>query len=272
MLDLVSIIMPAFNSARHISEAIDSVVAQSYPSWELLVVDDCSRDTTPDIVKGYSRADQRIKLVSLDRNSGPAEARNAGIKLAQGRYVAFLDSDDLWFERKLEIQLRELQARGAAFCYSSYVIRKDGDNRERAYDVPPSVTYREMLRGSVIGCSTVIYDTTIVGKRFFQSGDDVLTKSWYRHFIDGIGHEDYALWLSILRDIESRKGIGVVGIAEPLAIYRVRNTSFSSRKLKAALFQWIIYRKYEQIGIVKSILNFIHYGVKGVLKRFGRAP
>jgi teichuronic acid biosynthesis glycosyltransferase TuaG len=262
----VSIVMPAFNAQRFIRPAIDSVLGQSYQDWQLIVIDDRSTDGTSHIVTDYSRIDDRIYLYSTETNSGPAGARNVGIDIAGGRYIAFLDSDDRWFSEKLETQVRLFEQQGAVFCYSAYWAQHDATNRRILVPAPESISYDELLKGSVIGCSTVMYDTAQLGKRYFRNGKDVLADSVYSRLVGHVGHEDYALWLEILRELRGRERGRVLGIREPLAVYRIHATSFSGSKSRAALYQWIIYRRYERLAFIRSLYLFVRYALKGIAK------
>lgn len=266
--NLVSIVMPAFNSRDFLVEAIDSVLAQTYRNWELIIVDDCSTDGTVDIALQFANQDNRIRFFSMHHNSGPAIARNKAIDEARGQYIAFLDSDDIWLPTKLEVQIRLMQQRKALFCFSSYIpVRVDGYLLP-AVNVPDTVSYRQMLRGSVIGCLTVVYDASVIGKRHFSEGRNEVIGTIYSLLIEKIGHEDYILWLNILKDCDAGlyPGWMVLGVTESLAFYRLRNNSFSASKKKVALYQWIIYRRCEQIGLVRSLFYFVCYVIKGIMK------
>ncbi len=266
MPDLVSIIMPAYNAEAHIAEAIESVVRQSFLHWELLVVDDCSTDRTASVIHGFAAQDVRVRYLKTAQNGGPASARNLGTESAKGRYIAFLDSDDLWDAHKLETQTAALTDAGAALCFSSYRVMIDGVVREKPFLASPTVTYSQMLRGSVIGCLTVVYDTVLLGKHYFHADDSLLRNSWYGLFLNRVAHEDYAAWLAMLKGLEANGIPAPVGITEPLATYRLCAQSFSSRKWKMALSQWLIYRKYQRLGLLESFYYFFRYGLRGLGK------
>lgn len=269
----VSVIMPTFNAQAYVGEAIASVLAQTLGAWELLVIDDGSTDSTVSVVDELRGKDARIKLLRTKSNSGPAEARNVGIAAARGQYIAFLDSDDVWFPQKLAHQLSVMSESGAAFCCAAYRILRDNQITAQTVHVPPVITYSRMLRGSVIGCLTVVYDTRILGKCRFDDGRSWIDGSIYRRWINKVGHEDYALWLHLLRTNEQR-GVNnqyrFVGIDEPLAAYRVHDSSFSSSKKRAALYQWIIYRRSEKLGLLRSLYYFLQYAMSGVTKNLLR--
>jgi teichuronic acid biosynthesis glycosyltransferase TuaG len=266
--ELVSVIMPAFNAERYVAEAIGSVLAQTYTNLELIVVDDCSDDTTARIAREFSDKDARVRVIQSEGNSGPGPARNVGIANARGRYIAFLDSDDLWLPQKLAIQIAAMRRTQASFCFSSYWAFRDTTSIRMLVRAPAEVTYEQMLNGSVIGCLTVVYDASVLDGCFFPDGKGILAGSIYSKVLRTAGHEDYALWLSILRRLEQERSNRVIGILEPLAMYRSHSQSFSGSKVKAALYQWIIYRRYLHLGIVKSLRCFVMYGLNGLNKHF----
>lgn len=244
---LVSIITPMYNAGRYVAKTIESVLAQTYPDWEMIIVDDCSTDGCDKIVKEYQDADSRIHYCVQPRNLGVAEARNRAIALAKGRYLAFLDSDDLWKPEKLEKQIMFLQKRQAAFVFSACDVI-DGEDRTagKVRQVPETVTYKDLLRGNVIPCLTVVLDRQ-------KTGDVVMPK---------IPHEDYAAWLSVLREQRT-----AYGLMEPLASYRVADTSVSADKRKAMRWTWQIYHDYLKLGTLKSIYCFVNYVAAAVKKR-----
>jgi teichuronic acid biosynthesis glycosyltransferase TuaG len=245
-MPLVSIIMPAFNAERFIAESIRSALAQTFGDFELLVVDDASTDQTCLIVAELARSDSRIRLLRVERNSGPAAARNRAIEVASGRYISFLDSDDRWLAHKLERQIEAMKANDWAFSFSGYeIIGSDGAIRDRV-GAPDVVTYRQLLTNNVVGCLTAIYDSTIVGK--------ILAPS--------IGRSDFGLWLRILRKVSEGRGIN-----EILAQYRVHSMSFSTQKRHVALQNWELYRE-EGFGVLRSLWHFGGYGVTGTLKTY----
>ncbi len=245
-LGLVSIIMPLYNSEKFLSSSIESVVKQTYKNWELIIVDDRSTDNSLQKAIEYMKKDNRIKIIKLQENSGPAIARNTGIEAANGKFIAFLDSDDMWLPDKLELQLNFMRKTNASFSYTAYKkVNEDGEYRG-IVSVPESVTYKKLLNTNVIGCLTAIYNCENLGKIYMPNI---------------IKRQDYALWLKILK-----KEVQAFGLNIPLAIYRVRKNSVSSNKLKAAFYQWKIYREIEQLNIIKSIYHFINYVYYGFMK------
>ena len=247
MNDLVSIVTPCYHCAAFIAQTIESVLAQSYPYWEMNIVDDGSSDSSVEIIRSYSERDERIVLLQLSKNRGAAEARNAAIKIAKGRYIAFLDGDDLWLPSKLKRQLEFMQNEDLAFTYSSYQLIDENNNQLGEFITRASVTYHSLLKTCDIGCLTAIYDAQKLHKIYMPN--------------DLIRKEDYALWLNILKKISMAKGI-----QQPLATYRIRKHSLSSNKVKAAADQWRVYRAIEQLSLPKSIYYFVHYAYHGFVK------
>ena len=243
----VSVVVAAFNSAPFIEDTIESVCAQTYKNWEIIVVDDASQDSTCQIVKRWAKKDDRISLLRLSQNKGPAESRNLGIKAAKGRYIAFLDSDDMWLAEKLSSQIRFMQERKCALSHTAYrKIDVDGNLISDAIAVPETVTYEQLLSSNVIGCLTAMYDTRILGKLYMPN---ILKR------------QDYCLWLKI-----TKMGFKGYGLNEPLALYRVRGSSVSNNKLKAAIYQWKVYRGIEKLSCYKSMCCFMRYVYFGYKK------
>lgn len=247
---LVSIIMPMYNAANYVTEAILSVQAQDYDNWELIVINDGSTDDGPEIVKRLAQTDPRIKLINKT-NGGIASARNAGIKAAKGQYVAFLDSDDKWLEGKLTKQINLLKEKSAKFCYGATAFMSDDSTPlEKWWPVPTEVDYKTLLHANVIPCSSVLIDRT--GLKSF-----LMPKQ---------GHEDYATWLTILRDNK----IKAYGINEPLFRYRKSSSGASSSKLKTLNWTWHVYYDSQGFGWLKSTWCFFRFEVLTVLKYLRR--
>lgn len=242
--------MPTYNSENFVSESIKSVLDQTYQDWELVVSDDGSTDGTLSLVKQFQESDNRIKLLPPSENKGPAHARNLAIAAAQGRYIAFLDSDDLWKPIKLARQIEFMQKQDEAFSFSSYDRIDEGGKFINTHWVRDPVTYRDLLKTCVIGCLTAVYDTEKIGKVFMP---DIRKR------------QDFGLWLSILK----RTG-RAVPLQESLALYRVRNNSVSSNKVNAAKYTWSIYRDVEKLGLFRSAYYFGHYAVNGLVNTYVR--
>ncbi|MCW2257104.1 glycosyltransferase involved in cell wall biosynthesis [Providencia alcalifaciens] len=246
-MELVSIIMPLYNSARFLNLSIDSVLSQTYKNWELILIDDCSTDDSLSKAEIYCNKDSRIKLIKLNENSGAAIARNKGIKLASGKYIAFLDSDDIWLPNKLEIQLDFMISSNALLSYTAYKKIDENNQEIINFGIPPILGYRDLLKACVIGCLTVVYDAEQLGKIYMPLG----TK-----------REDYALWLKIMRE----KNIIAYGLNEILACYRIYEGQSSSKKLSMAKENWNLLRKQEGLVLHLALYYFFQYSCRGLLR------
>jgi len=231
--NLVSIITPVHNSEKFLSRCIDSVISQSYKHWEHILVDDCSTDNSADIILKCVAEDSRIRYIKLEKNSGAGVARNTGIELAKGKYIAFLDSDDLWYPNKLEKQLAFMKQKNCSFSFTSYdMIDENGQSLEKIVKTKQEVSYKSALYKNPIGCLTAIYDAETLGK----------------HYMPNIRkRQDYALWLTLLK-----KTTGY-GLDEVLSSYRATKNSISSNKLSLLKYEWKIYREVEQLPFLKSL-------------------
>ena len=246
-MPLVSIITPSWNVERLIGETIASVQAQTFSDWELLIADDCSTDNTAAVIQSFAAKDPRVKLIRQPRNGGPALARQAAIEQAQGRFVAFLDSDDLWLPAKLERQIAFAREHRAALSYTGFRrINEDGSITGRLFTVPPSLTYGQLLKNTSIATLTAMIDRDISGPIAMKNE----------------GYDDFCLWLDVLRPDHVAWGLN-----EDLARYRVRGVSVSSRPLRSAGWVWHIYRNVERLSLVKSAWCFAHWGARAWLKR-----
>lgn len=243
---LVSIIMPSYNSEKYLSESIESVLNQSFSNFEMIIIDDCSADNSVSVINYYSKIDSRIRLVELFKNSGAAVSRNAGISIAQGRYICFLDSDDLWLPGKLERQLAFMEQIGAFFSCTAYDKIDVRGTFLRAVCVPARVEYSDLLKTCSIGCLTAMYDTKYFGKVYMPN----IRK-----------RQDLGLWLELLK-----KTRYAYCLNEVLAQYRVRPDSISSNKFSAAKYQWLLYRDFQKLNLLKSCYYFGHYAVLGLIK------
>ena len=247
MDSLVSIITPTYNSGRYISETIQSIQAQTYTIWELLITDDCSDDQTVDIIMSFQKNDPRIKLFSLEINSGPGPSRNNSIRMAKGKYIAFLDSDDKWSEFKLEKQISFMQKKNYIFTFTNYFkIDSQGTIIKSENNPPLKVNYTDCLLGNRIGCLTVVLDVSKLGKIYME---------------DLPRRQDYLLWLKILKKIDYAYSIN-----EKLAFYRVHNKSISSKKMRLVLDHWHIYRSLENHSTLRSIWYLVNYIVRKILR------
>ena len=248
MSNLVSIITPSFNSSKFLVECINSVIAQTFQNWEMIIVDDCSHDNSRDIISELSAKDARIKFIFLDKNIGSAEARNVAIRQVKGKYIAFLDSDDIWKKDKLEKQIAFMNKNDIAFSFTSYrLISEDGKMKYSIIQVPKKIGYKSYLRNTIIGCLTVMIDKE-------KTGDFLMPNIRSSH--------DMALWLLIMK-----RGFFAYGLNENLAYYRLVSTSNTSKKWKAAKDVWDVYRKEENLNVIYSLYCFIGYILNAIKKR-----
>ncbi|AZQ60540.1 glycosyltransferase family 2 protein [Maribacter sp. MJ134] len=246
---LISIISPSYNSAPYIKLTINSIIAQSYRNWELIVVDDYSNDDTVEILKELSGIDTRIKYFLNKRNQGAAVSRNRGLEESNGRFIAFLDSDDLWYPTKLEVQLSFMIKNDCPISFTSYeLIDEKGKSLNKIIPVVRSINYTGYLKNTIIGMSTSMIDTKLVGKKF--------------RFVNIRTRQDTYLWITLLKT-----GIKAYGIPEILTKYRVRSNSISANKISAAKRVWHLYYKLEKLGILKSSYYFTFYIYNALKKR-----
>lgn len=230
---LISIITPLYNAESFIERNILSVQRQTYRNWEHIIVNDCSTDKGAEIVKKWKEKDPRIQFIENKENLGPAVTRNTAIKAAKGHYIAFLDSDDQWYPKKLETQLKFMQEKNIPFSFTYYdQVDEEGKKAGAFTDIPEKVNYSSTLRNNKIGCLTAVYDTSFFGKVYMP-----LIKR----------RQDYALWLSLLRKVDY-----AYCLPEVLATYTLRTNSVSSNKLKLIKYNWTVYRKIEGHSFIKS--------------------
>lgn len=243
----VSVIMPAYNCERYIEKAIRSVMEQTFKDWELIVIDDGSKDSTREIIEALAEEDDRIRSMPNGSNIGVAKTRNRGLEIGRGKYIALLDSDDVWRSNKLEVQLKKLESEKADICYCSYsIIDSVGKKTRSDYTVPERVDFKALLKENYIGCSTAVFSRNILGDH---------------RFLTDYYHEDYVLWLELLR-----KGAKAVGCAEPLAEWRLIENSRSFDKRRSAVYRWNIYRKHLKLPMFQSGCLFFSYAINGVKK------
>ena len=243
----VTVIMPAYNAAPFIDEAISSVIAQTVTDWELIVIDDCSADQTREIVTKISQQDPRVRMVVNDANMGVAKTRNRGLDMCRSPYVALLDSDDYWMPQLLEKLIARAEETKADIVYCSYeLVDEQGKKVCKDFIVPETTSFEESVVRSVITCSTVLLTGQLVKKKRFPTN---------------LYHEDIALWFEILRDCGTARGV-----PEVLAAYRQRANSRSAGKLSSAKKRWTIYRKHLKLPFLKSVVIMAKYGYYGVKK------
>ena len=250
MDELVSVIMPNYNSERFIDETINSVLSQTYQNWELLIVDDCSTDKSVEIIKSYCDRDLRIKLFVNEKNSGAAASRNRALRESTGKWIAFLDSDDLWLPEKLEKQLAFMVDNGYKFSYTKYEhIDENSVSTGTVVTGPNRLTKRKMFRYCYPGCLTVMYDSDAVG--LLQIDERI-----------GNGENDYALWLKAVKKADCYY------LGEILAKYRVRKVSLShGKKLRLVKNHYYLMRYSEHRGRVVSFYYMIEHLICGTYKK-----
>lgn len=249
--ETVSIITPVYNVKKFITETMDCVRNQTYPDWELLLVEDGSSDGTPEAINEYiSRTgDGRIRLIVLPSNVGAARARNKGLEEANGRYIAYLDADDLWVPEKLEKELAFMQEKQAAFAFTGYEFAdENGKGTGKIVRVPETLSYKEALKNTTIFTTTVMFDTERIPKEMLE--------------MPVIKSEDTALWWKVLRS-----GYTAYGLDENLVKYRRAGKSLSSNKLEALRRIWNLYRKAEGMNILSSAWHFCFWAVNAVSRR-----
>lgn len=240
----VSIIIPVYNSAKYIKQCIDSVINQTYKNIEIIIVDDNSIDESIEIIKKIK--DKRIKLISIKKNKGVANARNTGIKNAIGDYICFLDSDDYWNKDKIEKQVNFIEENNYTFIYSSYIYLREND--KHIAKVPKKLSYKDALKNTAIFTSTVMFNMKYLNKKDIMMPEIRMG-------------QDTATWWKVLK-----KGIIAYGIEEPLVVYRVGNKSLSSNKIRALKRTWKLYQR-EDINILKKIYCFLCYILNAIKRR-----
>lgn len=248
--DLISIITASYNSKSFIRSTYYSIASQSYTEWEWLVTDDCSCDESLDILKELQVNDSRIKVLQNLTNLGAAAARNKSLSHARGRFIAFIDADDLWEPDKLRKQTNFMLETGIAISFTSYkIINEKGHNKHLSIDLlaPSTISYEELLvKKATFGCSTVMINKALIGN---FSMPDLRTG------------QDYATWLSILK-----KGFSAHLLREPLTSYRIVKGSISRNKINKAIQQWRIYRDVEGLSLFYSLHCFINYAYRAIFR------
>ncbi len=245
----ISIIIPVYNAEAFLDETIGSVRAQEEQDWELLLIDDCSTDGSRRIAERAASLDKRIRLIAQTANGGAAKARNRGVEEAQGRYIAFLDGDDLWQPGRLSRELSFMRKTGAGFVFCGYEFADErGRGTGKVVRVPPTLDYRQALRNTTIFTSTVLFDTEKIPKELIH--------------MPSVKSEDTAAWWNILRH-----GHTAFGLDENLVLYRRSTGTLSSNKIEAVRRIWSLYRNTEGLSLAYSLYNFVFYAVRAVLRR-----
>lgn len=249
MSRLVSIVIPVHNAEKFISDTVASVRSQTHTEWELILVDDGSSDGSLELIKEYESKYENIRVVHLEKSQGAANARNAGNKVAKGRYLCFLDADDLWDPEKLERQIRFMDEQDAAFSYTNYEFAdEDGVGIKKIVSVPESLTYKQALRNTTIFTSTVMFDLDKLPRELTM--------------MPNVPSEDTATWWQVLRN-----GYKAYGLKRSLTIYRRSGHTLSSNKLEAIKRAWNLYRNVEKLSLFKSCICFTCYAFHAVWRR-----
>ncbi len=244
---LVSIIMPVYNSERFLEDAIRSVINQIYLNWELWLIDDNSSDNSKQIISNFTAIDKRIKSILLTVNSGAAIARNTAITRSVGKYIAFLDADDIWLPEKLLNQINFMEMNERSFTFTSYAIMdENGKDLKRTIAAPETVRYKQLLKNNTLGCLTAVYNSEKLGKMLMPE----IRK-----------RQDYGLWLNILK-----KGVIGYGLQETLAMYRTGDTSLSNKKMNVLKYNWILLRKHQHLSFFVTLYYFIFFLFNKTLK------
>lgn len=246
-LDLISVITPHYNNLTMLQQALESVQKQTYSHYEHIVVDDASREEVRKELRLLVSSYSNVRLILLNQNSGAGFARNTGIESAKGRFIAFLDCDDIWAPNKLQIQIDFMLKKSIDLCYSEYHVMSSDRVLLNTRKIKSPINYYDLLKTNHIGCLTAIYDTKRFGKIFMPT----MRK-----------RQDLGLWLEL-----AKLGANIEGIHIPLASYRLVESSLSSNKLSAALFQWRLYRENEGFSLIKSFYYFCHYVFFALSKR-----
>ena len=246
--DLVSVVIPVHNAEKFIADTVASVKSQSYENWEIILVDDSSSDNSYAVMQELAR-EERIRIFKNDQESGAAGARNCGVEKARGRFLCFLDADDIWFPEKLEVQVKFMHDKCCAFSFTGYEFAtSDGVGVAKIVTVPPAITYRQALKNTTIFTSTVMFDMTKVTRELIH--------------MPNVPSEDSATWWQVLKS-----GIVGRGIRQPMTLYRRSEGTLSSNKLLAIKRVWNLYRNVEHLNIFYSIYCFCFYALHAVMRR-----
>ena len=246
---LISVIMPAYNAEKTLERAVDSVLEQTYPYLELIIVNDCSKDHTLQIAQAYADKDVRVRVLTNEKNSGVSQTRHRAVEAAKGEWIAFLDSDDAWAPNKIEKQLALHEKQNAKLIFTgSAFMDADGNPIDWQLHVPETIQYKKLLKQNLISNSSVLVEKACYQKHE-AIGDDM--------------HEDFACWLKMLKS-----GITAYGIDEPLLIYRISSGSKSGNKLKAARMNWKTYRA-TGLNVFTAAYYMIWYTING-LRKYGK--
>jgi len=246
---LVSVIIPAYNCDKYVSECIESVMSQSYQNWEMIIINDKSTDSTKKIIEQYAKEDDRIRPYNNERNMGAARTRNKGVDLSRGRFMAFLDADDYWHNEKLSRQISIMLKNNYSFTFTAYErLYTTNGKKRKIIRVPKEINYRQYLKNTIIGCQTVVIDNELFEGFRFEVGE----------------LEDVLTWMKYLK-----KGIRAYGLNENLAIYRVLKKSRSSNKIMNFMRYFRCLRRDQHLSIVESVYYQTCYMMNAIIKRLG---
>lgn len=250
MEELITVIIPIYNCEKYIKQAIESVKKQSFKKWEMIIIDDNSTDNSLEIVeKNILDVKEKVMIIKLKQNQGVAISRNLGIEKAKGKYIAFLDGDDIWEKEKLEKQVEFMNDNNYEFTYTGFKYLKD--KKTKSVKAPKYFTYKKELKNTMILTSTVMLDVEKLGK-------DIIKMPNIKR------GQDTATWWQILK-----KGYIAYGLNEQLTYYRQVENSLSHNKIKASKRTWDLYRKVEKFGILKSLYYFCFYAINAIRRRIG---
>lgn len=245
----VSIITPAYNCKNTIKETYESIKSQTFCSWEWIVVEDNSSDGSFEFIKEMIKHDKRVVLLKTSVNRGAAVARNIGIERASGRFIAFLDADDLWKENKLERQISFMLSNNYCFTYTNYDLLYDNGLVKQFKPKKDKTNYKSLLKRNDIGCLTAIYDSTLIGKVYMP--------------IDCEKREDYGAWLDI-----TRNGVIAHKLDESLSVYRISNNSVSSNKTGLLKYHYRVYRIHERFNVIKSLWYLFVFSINKLFCKY----
>lgn len=247
----ISIVVPVYNAEKYIEQTVDMVMKQTFTDWELILVEDCSKDNSAEVLRSLESElqDARIRVIYKEKNEGAAKARNTGIDAATGRYLVFLDADDIWMENKLSDELAFMQKKQAAFVFTAYEF---GDENAvgtgKIVKVPEILTYKKALSRTIIFTSTTMFDVSVLGKDLVK--------------MPAVPSEDTATWWRILRS-----GYVAYGYPEVTTIYRRPPQSLSSNKGTAIYRIWYLYREVEKLPVIASMFYFVGWAFRATLRR-----
>lgn len=251
VISVISIIVPVYNAQQYIRKTVEMVLKQTFQDFELLLVEDCSKDESKKVLQALleEKQDDRLILLENDKNMGAAASRNRGLQAAKGRYIAFLDADDVWMPDRLEVSFSFMRQKQAGFVFSAYEFGdENGKGTGKIVEVPEKLTYKEALSRTVIFTTTTLFDTEVIDKKLLE--------------MPLVPSEDTATWWQILRN-----GHTAYGINRVLAIYTRPAQSLSSNKWKAMMRIWNLYRKIEKLPLIESIYHFCFWAYRATIRR-----